>query len=68
MPLPQSGIIPEPNASALFLLLNVSDREKKGRVVARGLAAAPALIDEVSRRDRHGNLVCTVGLAPNFGM
>jgi hypothetical protein len=32
---PKSGILPEPNQSALFLLLSVQDREKNGRAVAR---------------------------------
>jgi len=35
MPEPQSGIIPEPNESVLFLLLSVPDRGKDGSAVAR---------------------------------
>jgi putative iron-dependent peroxidase len=49
MPNPQPVILPEPRASALFLVLRVPDLAREASDVARIAAAAPALARAVAR-------------------
>ena len=58
---PQSGILPDPNESALFLNLRVRDRAKDGVRVARAAARLPALEAVVAKRDPRRKLVSTLG-------
>jgi len=53
---PQDGILPEPPESALFLVLNVRDRARDGRAVARVLARVPELTYKLSRSDPRARL------------
>jgi putative iron-dependent peroxidase len=63
---PQGGIIPEPSARALFLILRVLDPSRSGGGVAGTLAAVPSLVDTVGALDREARLVCTVGVGSEF--
>ena len=63
---PQPGILPEPNAHALFLVVRVNEPNANGHTVARAAAGVPALIETVARHDPNAGLVCTVGFGPGF--
>ena len=63
---PQPGILPEPTAHALFLVLRVSEPAANGRLVARAAAGVPDLAETVGRHDRNAGLVCTVGFGSGF--
>jgi putative iron-dependent peroxidase len=60
MSLPQSGILPEPVESALFLVLRVGDPTRAARAAAR----VPALAAALARREPRRRLVATVGFGP----
>ena len=66
MTTPQGGIVPEPNGSALFIVLRVPDPPAKGRQVARAAAAVPALVEAVGRIDPGAELVSTVSFGSDF--
>ena len=59
---PQAGILPEPPESALFLILNVPDRARDGRTVAKALARAPELTRKLARGSPRAKLRSVVGL------
>ena len=63
---PQPGILPEPNAHALFLVLRVNEPAANGRSVARAAAGVPDLVETVGRHDPNAGLVCTVGVGSGF--
>ena len=63
---PQPGILPEPNAHALFLVVRVNEPVANGHTVARVAAGLPALIETVARDDPNAGLVCTVGFGSGF--
>jgi putative iron-dependent peroxidase len=63
---PQGGILPEPPESALFLILDVRDRARDGRKVARALARAPELTRKLARGDPRARLRCMVSLGPEL--
>lgn len=58
---PQSGILPQPRESALFLILRLSDRARDGAEVARIAASLPARIASLSKRRKTSRLVGVVG-------
>jgi putative iron-dependent peroxidase len=62
MPRCQSGILPEPGASALFLVLRARDRAASARAIAKVAASVPALTDKVAALDRKAKLVSTVSI------
>lgn len=63
---PQAGIIPEPNQSAWFLVLQVNDPAVNGAAVAGVAAGVPAVVDEIRSHDPDSQLVCTVGFGSEF--
>ena len=63
---PQPGILPEPTAHALFLVLRVNEPAADGHTVARAAAGVPALVETVGRHDPNAGLVCTVGFGSGF--
>jgi putative iron-dependent peroxidase len=66
MPIPQAGIIPDPNPNALFLVLHVLEPEKNGKGVAKIAAGIPALVEKVGVADPRAKLVCTVSFGAEF--
>jgi putative iron-dependent peroxidase len=62
MPKSQSGIVPEPASSALFLTLRARDLMGDARAVVSGVAAVPALTAKVAALDRRAKLVSVVSL------
>jgi putative iron-dependent peroxidase len=62
----QAGIIREPSEHALFLVLRVEDRARKGRSVARVAAKAPSLTQKIARTDPRAKLVSTVSFGPEL--
>jgi putative iron-dependent peroxidase len=58
---PQSGILPEPGESALFLVLRVSDPARNAARVARVAARIPALTTRLGRSAPRARLVSVVG-------
>ena len=66
MPEPQSGIIPDPGESALFLVLRVCDPLVTGSEVAGVLAKVPALTKRLAGREPRSKLVSVVGLGSEF--
>ena len=63
---PQSGILPAPGPSALFLVLRVRTPEEQAVTVARVVARVPALTRAVAGLDPRARLVSTVGLGSEF--
>jgi porphyrinogen peroxidase len=63
---PQGGIIPEPSARALFLVLGVPERGRTARRVASVLERVPALTHTVGSVDPGARLVCTAGVGSEF--
>ena len=63
---PQSGIVPEPSASALFLILRVRDPAANRMAVGGVLAQTPRLAAKVAALDRRARLVCTASIGPEF--
>lgn len=66
MPQPQAGIVPNPNPSALFLVLRVRDAATNGKAVAKVAASVPTLTDKVGVIDPRAKLVCTVSFGAQF--
>lgn len=66
MALPQSGIVPEPGAHALFAILSVPDRARDGGRVAQAAARAPALVRKLGAGNARARLACTVGIGPEL--
>src|SRR5688572_26789108 len=66
MPPSQSGILPEPQSSALFLILRARDRVSSARTLARAAAGLPALGRRVAALDPRAKLVTVVGLGPEL--
>lgn len=60
MTAPQSGILPEPSESALFLVLRVRDRAREARAVARAAARIPALTQKLAKTAPRARLVSVV--------
>ena len=65
-PEPQSGIVPEPQHAAHFLVLRVRDHARDARAVAAELRAIPALVATLDPGDRPAKLTATVGIGPEF--
>src|SRR5574342_1238368 len=63
---PQAGILPEPNAFALFLVLQVRDPKTDGRSVAQTAARIPVLARKLGKLDRVSKLVCTVSFGSEY--
>ena len=63
-PEPQHGIVPEPAHAAHFLVMNVRDRARDAREVARVLAALPDLVAEMDPGDHPAKLAVTIGVGP----
>jgi porphyrinogen peroxidase len=61
--IPQSAILPEPQSSALFLILRARDRALSARALARAAAGLPALAKKVAALDPKAKLVSAVGFA-----
>ena len=66
MPQPQAGIIPEPNQSAVFIVLRVKNPDTNGRAVAQVTASVPSLVESVGSNDQDAGLVCTVSFGSGF--
>ena len=66
MPGAQSGIIPQPGPSALFLILRTRDRQASARLTARVAAAVPTLTAKVATLDRRSKLVSTISFGPEM--
>ena len=66
MPRPQPGILPEPSAHALFLVLRVRNPRANGPEVAGVAAGIPSLVATTGRLDRRASLACTVGVGPEL--
>ena len=62
----QSGILPEPQSSALFLILRARDRASSASTLARAAAGLPALARRVAALDPRAKLVTVVGLGPEL--
>lgn len=58
---PQTGILPEPSESALFLVLRVRDRARNGARAARVASRVPALTTALAKRAPRDRLVSAVG-------
>jgi len=65
-PEPQSGILPEPASSALFLVLKVDDPQADARGIARAVAAVPAVAAKLAAMERAARLVATVSIGPEL--
>ena len=63
---PQSGIIPEPAAHALFLVLRARDAANDRAALGRATARVPALTSQVARLDPRARLVSVVSLGPEL--
>ncbi|MFN8546109.1 MAG: Dyp-type peroxidase [Candidatus Binatia bacterium] len=61
---PQTGIVPEPGPSALFLILGVPDPQASAPAMARAIAGVPALATKVAGLDPRARLVATVSIGP----
>jgi deferrochelatase/peroxidase EfeB len=66
MPSCQSAILPEPQASAPFLILCARDRASSARTLAHAAASAPALARKVDALDARAKLVSAVALGPDL--
>jgi len=66
MPTSQSAILPEPQASALFLILRARDRASSARALGRAAAGVPALAKKVGALDARAKLVSAVALGPEL--
>ena len=60
----QSGILPEPAESALFLVLRLTDRARDAARAAEAAARVPALLAALAKREPRRRLVGTVGFGP----
>jgi porphyrinogen peroxidase len=65
-PEPQSGVVPEPQHAAHFLVLRVRDHARDARAVAAELRAIPALVASLDPGDHPAKLTVTVGIGPDF--
>ena len=63
---PQMGILPEPSASALFLVLRLRDRARGGARAARAASRVPALTAALAKRAPRDRLVSAVGIGPEL--
>ncbi len=63
---PQDGILPEPPECALFLVLNVIDRDRDGPAVVKTLSRTPKLTLELARSDPRARLRSVVSLGPEL--
>jgi putative iron-dependent peroxidase len=63
---PQSGILPEPGESALFLILRLRDRAQSAAFAARAASRLPALTSRLAKRDARARLVGVVGFGPEL--
>jgi putative iron-dependent peroxidase len=63
---PQTGILPEPSASALFLVLRLRDRARDGARAARAASRVPALTAALAKRAPRDRLVSAVGIGPEL--
>jgi putative iron-dependent peroxidase len=60
----QSGILPEPEESALFLVLRLADRARDAAHAAKAAARIPAKLAALSKREPRRRLVGTVAFGP----
>lgn len=63
---PQHGIVPEPAHAAHFVVLNLRDRARDARPVARVLAGLPDLVAAMDGGDRPAKLAITIGIGPEL--
>ncbi len=63
---PQTGILPEPGASARFLVLRVREPARHAAAVGRAAAKIPTLASRLARRARGARLVSVVGFGPGL--
>ena len=63
---PQTGILPEPSESALFLILRVRDRARSGASAARAAARVPALSAALAKSAPRDRLVSTLSFGPEL--
>jgi porphyrinogen peroxidase len=66
MPSCQSGILPEPQSSALFLILRARDRAASAGTLARAAAGLPALAKHIGALDGKAKLVSVVSFGPEL--
>ena len=66
MPQPQPGILPEPSAHALFLILRIRNPAANAPGVARVAAGVPSRVATTGRLDPRASLACTVGVGSEF--
>jgi deferrochelatase/peroxidase EfeB len=65
-PQPQSGILPEPGESALFLVLHVRDLERDARAVAKIAARVPRQTQKLAAAHPRARLVSVVATGPEL--
>ena len=63
---PQTGILPEPSESGLFLILRVRDRARNGASAARAAARVPALTAALVKSAPRDRLVSAVSFGPEL--
>ena len=63
---PQTGILPEPSQSALFLILRVRHPQRNARSVAEVASRIPALTQRTAKTDPRAKLVSVVSFGPEF--
>lgn len=64
--LPQSGILPEPGESALFLVLRLRERARDARAAARAAARVPAWTAKLARGRPRARLASVVAFGPEL--
>jgi putative iron-dependent peroxidase len=65
-PAPQDGILPEPQAHTLFLVLRATHDSDAARAIAKTLATVPTLASRLAEQSRGSRLVANVGLGSEF--
>lgn len=63
---PQTGILPGPSQSALFMILRVRDPAQNGRGIAKAASRIPALTHKVAKTDPRAKLVSVVSFGPEI--
>ena len=66
MPDPQSGILPEPGAHVLFLVLRARDPSGDRSALARAAARVPTLTAQIARLDARAKLVSVLAFGPEL--
>ncbi len=63
---PQTGILPEPSQSALFLILRCREPARSGASVAKIASRIPSLTQKLAKTDPRARLVSAVSFGPEF--